>query len=85
MNTKPLGNNGAQLPRIGFGAMTLDGLYGQVSEEETGNELPTGWGFSLNINGSPGYVARALDASPSGSAQIISTFTTHTSPTRPCR
>lgn len=30
---------------------------------ESGTELSTGWGFSLNINGTPGYVQRALDAS----------------------
>lgn len=28
-----------------------------------GNELPTGWGFSLQINGRPEYVRHALDAS----------------------
>ena len=32
-------------------------------ENETGTELPTGWGFSLNINGTPGYIARSVDAS----------------------
>lgn len=32
-------------------------------EGETGTELPTGWGFSLRINGTPGYARRALDAS----------------------
>jgi aryl-alcohol dehydrogenase-like predicted oxidoreductase len=32
-------------------------------ENETGTELPTGWGFSLNINGTPEYAHRALDAS----------------------
>ncbi len=30
---------------------------------ESGTELPTGWGFSLTINGTPEYVARSLDAS----------------------
>jgi aryl-alcohol dehydrogenase-like predicted oxidoreductase len=30
---------------------------------EAGTELPTGWGFSLRINGRPAYVRRALDAS----------------------
>ncbi len=30
---------------------------------ETGTEVPTGWGFSLNINGKPGYVQRALESS----------------------
>ena len=32
-------------------------------ENETGTELPTGWGFSLNINGTPEYARRALEAS----------------------
>jgi aryl-alcohol dehydrogenase-like predicted oxidoreductase len=32
-------------------------------EEETGTDLPTGWGFSLKINGKPAYVRRALEAS----------------------
>ena len=32
-------------------------------EKEKGNELETGWGFSLNINGSPGYVEKSLEAS----------------------
>ena len=113
-----LGNNGPVLPRVGLGAMTLDGLYGAVEEQaaltvlshaikmglmidtadayggggnerriaqassgnrenafiatkfgivfnenEKGAELPTGWGFSLNINGEPDYIRRALDAS----------------------
>ena len=31
--------------------------------DETGTEVPTGWGFSLNINGSRGYVQRALESS----------------------
>ncbi len=30
---------------------------------ETGTEVPTGWGFSLNINGKPEYVRRALENS----------------------
>lgn len=113
---------GELIPRVGFGAMTLDGLYGAVEDDvavgvlrraaelgmmidsadmyggganeerigralfgasaigrdkvfvatkfgivfgegETGAELPTGWGFSLNINASPDYMHRALDAS----------------------
>ena len=116
-----LGNNGPALPRVGFGAMTLDGVYGAVEEDaaaealrhaaelglmidtadaygggenerrigravcagrgrrecafiatkfgivtdenENGAELPTGWGFSLSINATPEYMARALDAS----------------------
>lgn len=31
--------------------------------DETGRDLPTGWGFSLKINGRPAYVRKALDAS----------------------
>jgi aryl-alcohol dehydrogenase-like predicted oxidoreductase len=31
--------------------------------EETGTEVPTGWGFSLNINGTPEYVQRCLENS----------------------
>ncbi len=31
--------------------------------DETGSEVPTGWGFSLKINGKPGYVKRALEKS----------------------
>ncbi|MEJ2688997.1 MAG: aldo/keto reductase [Deltaproteobacteria bacterium] len=29
-------------------------------EKETGTDLPTGWGFSLKINGKPAYVQKAL-------------------------
>jgi aryl-alcohol dehydrogenase-like predicted oxidoreductase len=32
-------------------------------EKESGTELPTGWGFSLTINGNPDYVQRALNNS----------------------
>ena len=32
-------------------------------ENEPGAELPTGWGFSLKVNGSPDYFRRSLDAS----------------------
>jgi aryl-alcohol dehydrogenase-like predicted oxidoreductase len=32
-------------------------------ENETSIEVPTGWGFSLNINGTPMYAHKALDAS----------------------
>ena len=117
-NAANLGENGPSIPRVGFGAMTLDGVYGAVEEDtavgilrhavesglmidtadaygggenerriaravsgnrehafiatkfgivfdknETGAELPTGWGFSLNINGTPEYMRQALDAS----------------------
>ena len=113
-----LGKDGAQVGRLGYGAMVLEGYYGESNddeavktllhaidegmmidsadayggghnesliaralkdcsseafiatkfgivfdENETGTELPTGWGFSLNINGTPEYAHRALDAS----------------------
>jgi aryl-alcohol dehydrogenase-like predicted oxidoreductase len=32
-------------------------------ENESGTDLPTGWGFSLKINGRPEYVRKAVDAS----------------------
>ena len=32
-------------------------------ENESGTDLPTGWGFSLKINGRPDYVRKALDSS----------------------
>ncbi len=31
--------------------------------DETGTDVPTGWGFSLNINGKPEYVQRCLENS----------------------
>ena len=38
--------------------------FGIVFEPaEVGTDLPTGWGFSLKINGRPDYARRALDAS----------------------
>ncbi len=38
--------------------------FGIVFEpDQQGTEVPTGWGFSLNINGNPAYVQRALDHS----------------------
>jgi len=38
--------------------------FGIVFEStETGTDLPTGWGFSLKVNGRPDYANRALDAS----------------------
>ncbi len=38
--------------------------FGIVFDEgETGTDLPTGWGFSLKINGKPEYVRKALDGS----------------------
>ena len=32
-------------------------------DNESATQVPTGWGFSLNINGKPSYVQKALDAS----------------------
>ena len=113
-----LGRNGPQVGRLGYGAMVLEGFYGETDDEsalktlchaiesgmmidtadaygaghneslvgralqtcsvepfiatkfgivfdenESGTELPTGWGFSLTINGQPGYVDKSLDAS----------------------
>ncbi|MCP5366460.1 MAG: aldo/keto reductase [Hyphomicrobiales bacterium] len=38
--------------------------FGIVFDDgETGRQVPTGWGFSLTINGTPAYMARALDRS----------------------
>ena len=38
--------------------------FGIVFEpDESATDLPTGWGFSLKINGRPDYASRALDAS----------------------
>jgi len=38
--------------------------FGIVFEpDQHGTELPTGWGFSLNINASPDYAQRALNSS----------------------
>ena len=38
--------------------------FGIIFEpDQQGTEVPTGWGFSLNINGRPDYVQRALDRS----------------------
>lgn len=113
-----LGKDGPRVGRLGYGAMVLEGYYGEsdddsavdtllhaidagmmidsadayggghnesliaralksctceafiatkfgivFDENETGTELPTGWGFSLNINGTPEYAHKALDAS----------------------
>ena len=113
-----LGNNGPQVGRLGYGAMVLEGYYGESDDEsavktllhaidsgmmidsadaygnghnellvakalknttqeafiatkfgivfeenETSTEVPTGWGFSLNINGTARYAHKALDAS----------------------
>lgn len=38
--------------------------FGIVFDDgETGSEVPTGWGFSLTINGTPDYASRALERS----------------------
>ena len=113
-----LGKNGPLLPRLGYGAMVLEGFYGEADQaqamdtlghamdqglmidtadaygeghnetligsvlrkrsdspfiaskfgivfdpKEQSREIATGWGFSLNINASPEYARKALDAS----------------------
>ncbi|MGD8520320.1 MAG: aldo/keto reductase [Desulfobacterales bacterium] len=113
-----LGNDGPPVGRLGYGAMVLEGYYGDsdddtavktlvhaidsgmmidsadaygnghnellvakavknstndafiatkfgivFDENETSTEVPTGWGFSLNINGTPRYAHKALNAS----------------------
>lgn len=113
-----LGKDGPLVGRLGYGAMVLEGYYGDsedgsavktllhaiemgmmidsadaygnghnesliakalknrpndafiatkfgivFDENETGTEVPTGWGFSLNINGTPKYLHKALNAS----------------------
>jgi aryl-alcohol dehydrogenase-like predicted oxidoreductase len=118
-NFRKLGNDGPMVSAIGYGAMGLEGYYGNTDEKnaveviqhaidtgcsfidtadaygnghneqivshamaerrnktfvatkfgivfdpnESGTDLPTGWGFSLKINGSPKYVKRALENS----------------------
>ena len=37
--------------------------FGIVGPDEKGTEFPTGWGFSLRLNGTPDYTPRALDNS----------------------
>jgi len=111
-------NNSTPIPRIGYGAMVLEGLYGPsedraavetlvhvldrnmmidtadaygaghneglirqamqksgrkpfvatkfgivFEEGQSGSRLDTGWGFPLTINGTRGYVGRAIDNS----------------------
>lgn len=111
-------NDSKPVPRIGYGAMVLEGFYGAsdedaavetlrhaidrnlmldtadfygaghneglikralgesgkkafvatkfgivFEEDQTGTPFDTGWGFPLTLNGSPGYVARAVDNS----------------------
>ncbi|MGB5687362.1 MAG: aldo/keto reductase [Candidatus Electrothrix sp.] len=113
-----LGHDGPEVGRLGYGAMVLEGYYGEsddkgavnvlchaidsgmmidsadaygnghnellvakalranpgrafvatkfgivFDEDETGTDLPTGWGFSLKINGTARYARKALDAS----------------------
>ena len=113
-----LGEKGPEVGCLGYGAMVLEGYYGQsddnqaaktirravecgmmvdsadayggghnekligraikgfgrqafvatkfgiiFDEKETGTDLPTGWGFSLKINGRPEYVRKAIDGS----------------------
>jgi len=121
MKLRKLGKGGPEVSAVGYGAMGLEGYYGQAAEEkaievirhavssgagfidtadaygnghneqlvaqaaagmsadteiflaskfgivfdpaETGTEVPTGWGFSLTINGSPEYARKALEGS----------------------
>jgi len=119
IDRRSLGATGAQVGRLGYGAMVLEGYYGASDDREAlrtiraaldagmtmidsadaygdghnetlvGNavvgrrrqaflatkfgivfddgeearELPTGWGFSLRVNGRPDYVRHALEAS----------------------
>ena len=37
--------------------------FGIVGANEKGTDFPTGWGFSLKLNGTPEYAARALENS----------------------
>ena len=116
---RKLGSDGPPVSAIGYGAMGLEGYYGNTEEEnavevirhaldvgcsfidtadaygnghneqlvgravakrrdeafvatklgivfdpnETGTEVPTGWGFSLKVNGKPDYVRWALENS----------------------
>ena len=116
---RKLGNQGAAVGCLGYGAMVLEGYYGASDDDQallvirraldagmtmidtadaygnghnealvrravrdrrgeafiatkfgivfdptdTGTDVPTGWGFSLKINGQPGYVRKALDGS----------------------
>ena len=119
MPNRQLSSNGPPISAIGYGAMGLEGYYGNTEEEnaievirhaldvgcsfidtadaygnghneilvgraivnrrnesfvatkfgivfdpnETGTEVPTGWGFSLKINGKPEYAQRAIENS----------------------
>ncbi len=116
---RKLGSDGPPVSAIGYGAMGLEGFYGNTDEEnavkvirhaldvgcsfidtadaygnghneqlvghavanrrneafvatkfgivfdpnESGTEVPMGWGFSLKINGTPEYARRALENS----------------------
>jgi len=116
---RPLGHDGPEIGRLGYGAMVLEGFYGPAEEKaslaalhkalecgltmidtadaygagnnetlisrairgrrhdafiatkfgvvfdpkESGRPLTTNWAFSLNINATPEYARRALDAS----------------------
>lgn len=53
--------------------------------DETGTDVPTGWGFSLNINGKPEYVRRALENSLQrlGTAQIDLWYAHYPDPATP--
>jgi aryl-alcohol dehydrogenase-like predicted oxidoreductase len=118
IETAHLGKSGPLVGRLGYGAMVLEGFYGEADEasgiktlvhaiergmmidsadaygnghnealiakalketnetafiatkygivfdeNEVGTEIPTNWGFSLNINNTPEYASKCLDAS----------------------
>ena len=53
--------------------------------DETGTDVPTGWGFSLNINGKPDYVQRCLEKSLGrlGTSQIDLWYAHYPDPATP--
>ena len=51
--TKGLGNQAFVATKFGI----------VFDENESGTDLPTGWGFSLKLNGRPAYVRKAIDGS----------------------
>ena len=62
MDKKPLGKDGPLLPRIGFGAMTLDGLYGQVGEDDAQRVLRHALENGIMIDTADAYGGGANEA-----------------------
>jgi aryl-alcohol dehydrogenase-like predicted oxidoreductase len=54
---------GAALQGRGREGVTLATKFGIVFDGTPATELPTGWGYSLQINGRPEYVRKSLDRS----------------------